>query len=125
MLVGDAHDARDELAVDACPQFDGGAVRADGDEVAGRDRTAFGVVRRQLELAVGALELKLGDALDGRPGEEWAVAEQAQVREEGPVAAALFARGRARRDLGGLTMVQCSMLRCSLAAVLPYSRRFR
>ena len=46
VLVGDARDALDQLAVDARPQLDRGAVRADDDRVAGRDRAPRGIGRR-------------------------------------------------------------------------------
>ena len=43
VLFGDAGDARDEPPVDPGAQLDGGAVRADDDSVAARDRAALGV----------------------------------------------------------------------------------
>ena len=83
MLVGDAGDARDELAVDARPQLDGGAVRADDDGVARRDRRAASAsAADELELGRRALERELADALDERAGEERPVADEPELAEE-------------------------------------------
>ena len=46
------------------------------DGVAALDAQAVGVLRGQLDLGCGALELELGDALDGGSGEQRPVAEQ-------------------------------------------------
>src|SRR4029453_14919206 len=70
VLERDARDARTQAAVDAGRQCDRAAVGADPDKVAGRDLATPRVVSRELELGLRPLELKLGDALDGRAGEE-------------------------------------------------------
>ncbi len=86
-------------AADAGAQLDRGPVRADADGVAGRDAPALGVVRGELDLGGRALELELGRALDRRPGEERAVALQAQVAEQ--VLARRLGQRVGRRRRGG------------------------
>src|SRR6188472_1242909 len=75
VLVGDASDALHELAVDAGTQLDGGAVRANRDDVSGRDAAPAGVTTRESDLLLGALELQLGDPFHLVPGEERRVPE--------------------------------------------------
>ncbi len=68
-----------QAAVDACRQRDRAAVRADRDEVAGRDLAPPCVVGRELELGLRPLELELGDALDGGAGEERLVGDESDL----------------------------------------------
>src|SRR5947208_14718977 len=70
VLERDAGDAGAQAAVYAGPKRDRVAVRADRDEVAGRDRALPGVGGRELELRLRPLELELRDALDGGAGEK-------------------------------------------------------
>ena len=79
VLERDARDARAQAAVDARRQRDRAAVRADGDEVAGRDPAPPRVVGRELELRLRPLELELRDALDGGAGEERLVRDEADL----------------------------------------------
>src|SRR4029079_9882900 len=80
VLLGGARRALDESLVDAGPELDRGPVRRDDDGVAGGDPAKPRVAGRQRDLGVRALELKLLDPLDRRPGEERAVADEAQRR---------------------------------------------
>src|SRR5829696_9540183 len=66
----DADGAAAEVARDAGAQRARGAVRADRDGVAGAYPAGARVGARELDLAVAALEPKLGRPVDGRPGEE-------------------------------------------------------
>ena len=85
VLVCHARDACDEAAVDARPELERGAVRADDDGIAGRDRPSGRVLGRELELGRRTLEGELADALDERAGEERSIAEEAELAEEVPV----------------------------------------
>ena len=79
------------VAVDARAQLDRGAVRADVDGVAGRDRAALARRRpRARSRPPGRWNCELGDALDRRPGEERPVADAAcsSPRKCSPAAAA-------------------------------------
>src|SRR5919204_2854451 len=96
VVFGDAGDAVLEAFVDRCPQLDRRSVRAYGDRIAATDLEAVGVPGRELDLGRGALELELGDALDGRAGEEWPVAEELHG------SAGRFGRDRFVAALGGL-----------------------
>src|SRR5439155_3173061 len=72
----DARDAGAQAAVYAGPKRDRVAVRADRDEVAGRDPALPGVGGRELELRLRPLELELRDALDGGAGEKRLVRDE-------------------------------------------------
>src|SRR6185295_12428781 len=93
VLVGDADDTVDQLAVDPGTQFDRCAVRANDDRVAVRDAAARGVGGRELDVASRPLEAELGDALDRRSGEERRVAMETQ----GPRLVDLVRSGGGRR----------------------------
>src|SRR3954447_25166269 len=74
----DADCAGAEVARDAGAKLARGAVRADGDGVARADPAGAGVAARELDLAVAALELELGRAVDRRPGEERPVRDDSE-----------------------------------------------
>ena len=95
VLERDARDARAQAAVDAGLQRDRAAVRADGDEVAGRDPAPPRVLGRELELGLRPLELELRDALDGGAGEERLVGDEPDLSLARPSAAARAERWRA------------------------------
>src|SRR5436190_19100182 len=78
MLLGDAGEAGGELPADLRTQRDGGLVRRHGHLGAGGDPAALRVLVGELDLGPWALELELGHALDGRAGEERAIADEAQ-----------------------------------------------
>src|SRR4029078_11151835 len=99
VLVGGARDALDERAVDAGAQLDRGAVRANRDEVSGRDAAPAGVTARERDLLGGALELELCDPLDLVPREERRVPKQAERADEVAVPAP---GGVGRHRAGGL-----------------------
>ena len=100
MLVGDPGGAGGERAADSRTKCEARAVRADADLVAGRDLAALRVVVGELDLRLGPLELQLGDALDGRTGEERPVALEAQRAEEVLRRLSLGGAGRARTAAG-------------------------
>src|SRR4051812_26338679 len=66
----DADGAAAEVARDAGAEFARGAVRTDRDGIAGADPAGACVGARELDLAVAALELELGRAVDRGPREE-------------------------------------------------------
>ena len=78
MLVGDADDAAAQLARQARAQADGRAVRPHRHRVAVPDPAGARVLLGELHLGERTLELQLGRALDGRPGEERPVANEGQ-----------------------------------------------
>ena len=82
MLVRDPDRAGGEAAAHLGAEGDRRSVGADRDGIASRDLAALRVVVGELDLGCGALELELGDPLDGRAGEERPVAEQAERSEE-------------------------------------------
>ena len=101
MLVGDARDALDEPAVDACAELHRRAVRAHRDEVAGRDAAAVGVAARQRDLAARAA----------------GTGARARARPGGPRRAACSAAGGASRRSG------LPVAACAWGARLPGGRR--
>ena len=96
MLVGDARDALDELAVDARPQLDGGAVRADERR---RRRSRSRATRRRRARArrrgSGRWKPSSGTRSTAGPGEERPVAVEPAGRRR------RLRRSRGRRRRGG------------------------
>jgi hypothetical protein len=76
VLLRDPHGAGGKVARDPCAQLDRRPVGGDGDGRAVADAVRLGVLGRELDLGVGALELQLGGPFDGRPGEERLVRDQ-------------------------------------------------
>src|ERR1044072_2237345 len=75
VLGGDPDDAGAQVPANAGAGVHRRPVVGDGDELAVRDLAALGVVRRELDLGLGALELELRHALDRRPREQRLVAD--------------------------------------------------
>src|SRR5205814_8134442 len=97
------------------------------DGIAVRDPAPLRVVQSELHLGVRALELKLRDALDGRPAEEGAVAEEL----ERPAArrARRLDRWRNERDRcpgrGERRLLAAAALGLAAEALLVDERRIR
>ena len=121
VLVGDARDACDERAVDACAQLDRGAVRPDDDRVAGGDRPRVAASAAESSTSAGGRwNASSPTRSTNGPGEERAVADAAGARRGSARRRPASAAGGLRLGGGSGCLVR---RRVPASGAVPFSSR--